>query len=223
MELILENIRCFVGRHTIPVKPLTVLIGENSSGKTTFLAALSIVCNTRDLLESANFNESPYSLGVFDTIATSQNGKRDRAKYFSLGRIDKKGEEKIAAEMVATFRNNQGQAQLYELSAEGLGNSLTVWLDETGNKYRYKYTLGDRKEEGNYPIRRKPFDTDYLVALYVFIIDLLPVIKPLSIAPVRTKPKRTYDEFIERFNPEGDDIPFVLARILNGKPKSKQE
>ena len=37
--LILEDFRCFAGRNEVPIRPLTLLVGENSTGKTSFLAA----------------------------------------------------------------------------------------------------------------------------------------------------------------------------------------
>src|ERR1051325_11173570 len=189
MELILENVRCFVRKHTIPVKPLTILIGENSTGKTTFLAALAIVCNTRDLLEAPNFNESPYSLGTFDTIASSSNGNQNRAKYFSLGCTYKKEMSDGTTQVLATFRNNRGQIELFKLRGEVANNSLKIWLDEVNKKYKYEYKLGNEKNTGEYSIERRLFDSSYLVALSVLIIDLLPVVKTLSIAPIRTKPE----------------------------------
>jgi predicted ATPase len=36
----------------------------------------------------------------------------------------------------------------------------------------------------------------------------------LSFAPIRTKPKRTYDQVVEDFVPEGEHIPFVLSSVL---------
>ena len=33
-----EGIRCFASRQEVPLAPLTVLVGENSSGKSTALA-----------------------------------------------------------------------------------------------------------------------------------------------------------------------------------------
>ena len=38
--LILEDFRCFAGRHEVPIRPLTLLVGENSTGKTSFLAGV---------------------------------------------------------------------------------------------------------------------------------------------------------------------------------------
>ena len=37
----------------------------------------------------------------------------------------------------------------------------------------------------------------------------------VSIAPIRTKPKRTYDQINEEFTPEGEHIPFVLSEVLD--------
>jgi hypothetical protein len=41
------------------------------------------------------------------------------------------------------------------------------------------------------------------------------------IAPIRTKPKRTYDEFIARFSPEGEHTPYLIRRILGSKTEAK--
>ena len=70
-SLHLENIRCFSQRKGGRIGRITLLIGENSSGKSTFLAAASLLPN---LLrpDSLNFNSEPFLLGSFgDIIATS--------------------------------------------------------------------------------------------------------------------------------------------------------
>ena len=36
----------------------------------------------------------------------------------------------------------------------------------------------------------------------------------IPLAPLRTKPHRTYDELIDEFSPGGDHIPLILARVL---------
>ncbi len=41
--LILDKVRCFAHKQVIPIRPLTLLVGENSSGKSTVLAATSVV------------------------------------------------------------------------------------------------------------------------------------------------------------------------------------
>jgi len=40
------------------------------------------------------------------------------------------------------------------------------------------------------------------------------------IAPIRSKPKRTYDQLIHDFTPEGDHAPYIIRQILTEKKKS---
>ncbi|MCD4731856.1 MAG: AAA family ATPase [Bacteroidales bacterium] len=50
--------------------------------------------------------------------------------------------------------------------------------------------------------------------------QLISPIKSHSIAPIRTEPQRTYDQATDAFNPAGDHIPFLLARLLSQKETS---
>ena len=36
-EFVIGNVRCFKGEQRVPIRPITLLVGENSTGKTTFL------------------------------------------------------------------------------------------------------------------------------------------------------------------------------------------
>jgi predicted ATP-dependent endonuclease of OLD family len=84
IQLLIENIRCFAGNHVIPIRPLTVLVGENSSGKSTLLATLSIVSDSRFPF-TPEFNQPPFSLGNFQTIATYRSSKEGHSTSFSIG------------------------------------------------------------------------------------------------------------------------------------------
>ena len=79
--LILEDFRCFAGRNEIPIRPLTLLVGENSTGKTSFLAAVRAGYDLRSGA-TPDFNEEPFSLGSYDQIA---NYRRGRATSFAVG------------------------------------------------------------------------------------------------------------------------------------------
>ena len=80
----LENFRCFRERQTVKLAPLTLLVGENSTGKTSFLAlirALSV-----EALEDrpGTFSTPPYDLGSYKDIAYSRDG-RSVAETFAAG------------------------------------------------------------------------------------------------------------------------------------------
>ncbi len=99
--LILEDFRCFAGRMEVPVRPLTVLVGENSTGKTSFLAAARAA---HDALFRAvpDFNEDPFRLGSYDQIA---NYRRGRAKSFVVGQEF----TTVSPRVFRTGRSAQGQ------------------------------------------------------------------------------------------------------------------
>ena len=85
-KLIFEGVRCFHSLHACPLKPITLLVGENSSGKTIFLALNRIAWDIAegDLGEDV-FNEEPFMLGSYDQIASFRGGKAGRAKSFTIG------------------------------------------------------------------------------------------------------------------------------------------
>lgn len=256
MELILENVRCFSGKHIIPIKPLTILVGENSSGKSTVLAALSVVCDSSGYPIHPRFNEAPYNLGNFETIATHKAGRQGYVADFSLGYTQVSIEENSITELLATYKNNRGQIELHKLISRGATGEVLLLFDETNKQYLVQLTTSNEKGQparfaidlkfddvaikefprfmnnlGTYiskgPTERSieniiSQDTTSLLVMSM-LTSTTPKNKALSIAPIRTKPKRTYDQFTEAFNSEGDHIPFVLARILGEAPSSKQE
>lgn len=84
-SITLKNFRCFREEQTARLAPLTLLVGENSTGKTSFMAmvrALWDVCY-RDRIP--DFKEEPYDLGSFDEIAHHRGGKGGRADSFEAG------------------------------------------------------------------------------------------------------------------------------------------
>ena len=82
--LILEDFRCFAERHEVPIRPLTLLVGENSTGKTSFLAAVRAAYDLR-LGQSPDFNEEPFHFGSYNQIANYRGGPAQRAESFVIG------------------------------------------------------------------------------------------------------------------------------------------
>ena len=80
-EFTMQEVRCFAESQKLEIRPLTFLIGENSTGKTTALACFHVLA---DYLrhEGVDFNSHPYSMGTFKDIV--RNSKK-RPKVFKLG------------------------------------------------------------------------------------------------------------------------------------------
>jgi hypothetical protein len=120
MEVILEDVRCFSGRRSIPLRPLTLLVGENSTGKSSFLAAIHALSGLMQRPFSPSFNEPPYDLGTFDTIVP--DGKK--ALCFRIGakgthqvRLRKESRE-LTGCVVATYGHSRGRVKLQEIDVE---------------------------------------------------------------------------------------------------------
>lgn len=80
----IKDFRCFGEMQTARLAPLTLLVGENSTGKTSFLALLRAL---DDLAHNAvpDFKWPPYDLGTFDEIAHYRGGRGSRAETFCVG------------------------------------------------------------------------------------------------------------------------------------------
>ena len=129
--LILEDFRCFAGPvEPIPIRPLTLLVGENSTGKTSFLAAVRAAYDLR-IGQSPDFNEEPFHLGSYDQIANYRGGRAGRAKSFVIGqslsleqpqsprlrsyrRPRRSAQSRIKVSITARFRSTADQPALSE-------------------------------------------------------------------------------------------------------------
>ena len=252
MELILENIRCFAGKHTIPIKPITLLTGENSSGKSTLLACLSVI-NDFSFPLQPRLNEPPFSLGNFDTIATHKSGKGGRAETFSLGyrRTNTEVKSLITAltGMVATYTGSGRTVELRRLECSGGAITALINIFPMNGKMMLEYSINRTGEQPHhvrytYESRSTGYDSDsvrldppeLMLGLYEAVGDegdadfrlikefrssLFRALgttgrgnRTVSIAPIRTKPSRTYDQVAQEFTPEGEHMPFVLPTLL---------
>lgn len=236
-RLIIENVRCFRGRHEVPLAPLTILVGENSTGKSTLLAMARLAW---DLIRggSLNFNEEPFLLGAFEHIACSQAVRRGREASFTIGAVPGAARLSGPVRMEGRFTKYLGQPL------------LGSWLFETrGYKVEAEYGRGERvkslrvitpeREEpvlsGNLFPRKMSFDWVSLILEEVgkgvdhlnFVQQLEALSsriasggRPYAFAPIRTRPQRTYDPIQEIANPEGGHVPMVLSGIHSRDPKT---
>ena len=78
-KLILKDVRCFEGEQAFSMRPLTFLVGENSTGKSTALACFQILSNFIQN-EDVDFNIDPYQMGAFIDIVRKSSLKNKNFK-----------------------------------------------------------------------------------------------------------------------------------------------
>lgn len=141
MKLSLTDFRAFASTDALEIRPLTFLVGENSSGKTSFLAALSYVWRLQERMLSASFNLPPFDLGTFDEIVHRVRGRtkpqtfaleiendivvdpRRSPLYISRGTIEKSSG---LARLRLTFSNSVGDATIRNLDLNYEDCSLQI-------------------------------------------------------------------------------------------------
>lgn len=243
MQLIVENVRGFAGRHVIPIGPLTVLVGENSAGKSTILALLTAVLNPEFPFGENLFNRAPFELGSFDTIATYKGGKYGRAESFTIGYEERIKTSHLLLE--GTYVNHLGAPRLQKFQMSNNLVKLQVDLDRkvlnattisNGKPISKEFSFGEDKTYlgrisgiewfpsivadlffGQHSRKTKTTKAEQrLLELMFNLVNALRRARRrvVSLAPLRTKPHRTYDELIDEFNPGGDHVPLILARAL---------
>lgn len=84
MEIDLSDFRCFYKATSASIRPLTILVGENSTGKTSFLAATRFLFDLFHREAGASFNKDPFHLGSYDDIAHLRSGPSGRSRNFQF-------------------------------------------------------------------------------------------------------------------------------------------
>ncbi len=105
----LENYRCFRGKQTARLAPLTLLVGENSSGKTAFMAMIRALRNAAFANGTPDFREPPYDLGSFGEVVYNDSRQSAQPDFFRASFKDSSpdyGEAPV--EFSATFEDRDG-------------------------------------------------------------------------------------------------------------------
>ena len=145
-KLIIEDVRCFAGRQEFNLRPLTFLVGENSTGKSTVLgcfdALLRFTRATGPYGADLDFNVQPYQMGVFaDIVRRSRPGK----KNFRLG-----------FECRSEYRNENIEYVL-TLAEKEKGSEPAVREQKISGCNSEIIFLGEKQEEVERPGQRPEF------------------------------------------------------------------
>ena len=81
----LENYRCFRREQTARLAPLTLLVGENGTGKTAFLALMRALREYASSFREPDFTLEPYDLGSFNEIVHRRGSRGRQATSFTVG------------------------------------------------------------------------------------------------------------------------------------------
>lgn len=255
-KLRLKGYRCFNEEQIAVLRPLTLLVGENSTGKTSFTAMIRLLDNAFMKSAIMNFKESPYDLGSFDEIAHKRGARGGQAERFSAGfdAFVMSNQESELYSFDVTFVKQKtipvpelkvyshDKALIEEHFTTGEVSKIIVktqrgaWEKKANNQRRIRNNISFAHMDIRFPtlisynispeelsdfIPLGPDGNDITQADMDAINEVISVAlftpdkQPHATAPVRSKPKRTYNTSIYGPDPEGDYIPMLLADMAS--------
>ena len=283
-ELILQNYRCFRNEQRGRLRPITLLVGENSTGKSSFMAsymAIDQCFREQRLNDEPDFNLDPFELGSFKDIAYTTDKKRNGTNEFKIGmsynrNLFSTGEH---SELSICFKQKNRLPHVYNLSYRfGKNDFIEFERTHTGTKMRtprfsmmfdiplthvdhlVKLIINgiasmDQNQAKIYrsiiaqdlfwsdivnPSKENVDESIDLIITYLMQLTekysnhktnettsdfrrfelMMPNIREaIAMAPIRSKPKRSYDPIRELPNPEGDHIPMLIMRLSKTNQK----
>lgn len=261
----LDNYRGFQDA-LISVVDVNFCVGENSSGKTSFLSAVNLLSSHRFWFEQ-NFEGSETTFKHFDDYVSVSAVNRS---YFRMGVAELSepdqgsahGEVAGARAYLFTYFENEGMPRLASCTTNLDDCDVTLYFSEQAVRFRVTprrkplavsdFSSGvfndwaklqdDRSLGGTKQIKDEAVAKGYMPPLFALTVALRQVTatakgKPKSmygfpgspfgseaawIAPIRTKPRRTYDEIRLEFSPEGTHVPYLIKKMLDGGVESQR-
>lgn len=249
---VMEDVRCFAERQKFEIKPLTFLVGENSTGKSTTLGCLQVLGNSlgnrKDIRTPyLDFNVDPYSMGNFKDIVSR---KRPVGQNFKLG-FEFNGSS-IKEYIVTLTEKEQGAEPTVEHITikfeDGVIHLRQAETKKTTNRQE-QIAIDPNKTIISKNIFHVNFFNNPVYTSILSVADIFSILlylkhsfgtrnqKPenealdkfisdknltrffrrfpkfFSFAPIRSRPKRTYDPLMEFESPEGSDTPMSLIQM----------
>ena len=261
----LKDFRCFRGEQTARIAPLTLLVGENSTGKTSFLAILRALWEVAVNEEVPDFRREPYDLGAFSEIVYNDSSRGEQADAFQAGFRDSGlGDSDDVMSFRFTFQDVDGvtypvsryasvgeawfeiaarpdQVGELRLGIEGrswkVGHTKPVRTSSGRSEWLYpidstiwhafgitlgEYGSSDSIRDATRQYEERSLDKDNVECIREAQRQLgawrFDHVVLFAGAPVRSKPRRTYDPSLLIPDPEGEYVPTYLANMSRRDP-----
>jgi predicted ATPase len=227
-KLFLDNFRGF-SKQYIDILDINFLVGENSSGKSSVLMALNTI-SYPGFWFNLEFNAGDSQTYSFDDLVSAETNDKSS---FRIGYIQEKNLKIIS--FIFEFTNSNGKPIISSGVLEKENSVFYFFCEE--NKVKYKIVKGEsilqtegmkifsKKEKTQMnalPTKPVPNSPMAILSMFNYVLNNkkasfqgeLALLDITPIAPIRSKPKKTYDEPGTLENSEGDHIPYLIRRIL---------
>ena len=238
-SITLQNYRCFGSEEqTARLAPLTLLVGPNSTGKTSFLALIRALWDVAFREVVPNFREPPYDLGSFPDIVHRAGGRSEPANCFTAGFDCHWPEDSDAHLRFCSMFDSLATAPFpvvrYCANDE---TSIELSYAANGTPPRFRIRQGEwgKMDKNTVPQRRDGlvsfqraggyipgwFDAESNLLLFLNSLAIT-ISRPLAGGPVQSRPLRTYDPVQLAQDLDGASVPSYLAALYRNDPDEWQ-
>ena len=251
----------------IPLRDVNFCVGENSSGKSSFLALVHMLSSPKFWFDQI-IEGGESGFGHFDDIVSISAKKRD---YFRVGYAEKVSlrrsrknedtDERVRA-FLFSYRKKDGMPKLHKFTHNYGKKCVTLVFSDKTVRYKVEdideiceledfgfagfeewVQKHERNSHAGYTLITDDFVTsEHVPPMFILTYVIQGLMKgkdrdisraflagpgPLFgevawIAPIRTKPRRTYDEVKLDFSPEGEHTPYTVKKILDNTEDSQR-
>lgn len=247
--LYVDNFRGFKSTF-VPVADINFLVGENSSGKTSILSLLKLMSDDQLLLVN-RFAADDVDLGTFKDIVSAHSDDAGYFRIGMVRReVNNAGSMPLA--MLVTYEKHEGLPQdlcftcTYgekEISLRRVGKEChfrtlegAITPDTDGKRLIERWVEEHdrpRPDLKRLDIALHP-EESLLLPLSLIAQNVHPkagtvrILPPAVfpqltwVAPIRTKPRRTYDQLQRGFSSEGTHTPYLIRKILDTESQARR-
>lgn len=148
-KLIIEDVRCFAGRQEFNIRPLTFLVGENSTGKSTVLGCFQTLHSFTGAMRygaDLDFNAEPYQMGAFtDIVRRSTPQKRNFRLGFEFKSEKNRGKVEYLSKLTEKGKGSEPTVQEQKIVFPG--NEIVFVGEKQTLESSYEHKLPDSKLE----------------------------------------------------------------------------
>lgn len=236
MNFNITNIKSFDGNRSFEIAPITLITGENSSGKTAFIQTFAAAFRT---LWNNDLNAIDPYFNSFEDVASYKGGRFGRAQKFGFGFQIEIGKR------MATVRTEH-------VDNKGVSNISFMLIETDISEFRvdYKKMKAHLRYEGD----EVEYDLNQFKGYFnlgrfslidpirtIFMIDFKNIKKPrhelvehfssilynpqmrqlTEFAPIRAKPQKYYDGISVQDDAIGSHAPYILREAFDKGEKNK--
>lgn len=242
-QVYLKNYKGFK-EQIIELEDVNFLVGENSTGKTSFLNLINIL-SSQEFWFNYQFNNSEIELGYFEEILS----KNASEKTFQIAteRIEVENNKERVIRILFQFKSNKSLPKIDFIRFSI--NDLNIHVQPNLKKLTCTYHTENLKTFSNWlynekKVKKKNIEIE--IPGFRFPLPILfqiigsKIKKEIGdtqedldfgdgiffrrytwLAPIRAKAKRIYESYNIKFSPEGEHIPSLLKNLFAQSTKRK--